>query len=189
MPTLNFYRTRTRLPLAKVRKVTTGYTMVENCEEHASKNTTVNPHLHHVQELVISNKLYPAALLRQWGYNASQDSLLGFFPKRTIFFYKHHISEFENIKLDFKKASEGADFEWSCGCIIRKFTNEELEALCSEPWYPFVGDREPSFFEYGKIWQEKMPTKTPEEIAAVLKDAGLLSDQKAAASVIRSHRS
>ncbi len=190
MTKLNFYVTRTRLPLEKVRKVVTGYTIVENCTNHKSKNTIANPYLNHVQELIISNRQYPAALLRQWGYTSSKKSLFGFFPRRTIFFYKHHISEFENIKPEFKASLEGTEFVWSCGCKIRKFTKDELEELCSEPWYPFIGEREPAFFEYGKKWQEKMPTRTPEEIASVLKDAGLLTDEevKIAASVIRSHR-
>lgn len=191
MPQLKFFLTQTKVPREEVRNVVSGYTMVQNCAHHLANNTRSNPKKNFVQELIIANKKYPAALLRPWGYVATHESVLGEYPSRTIFFYKHPLSELDNIREQFDAAPEGTEFLWSCGCRIRKYTKAELEEICKEPWYPWFGDREPALFTYGHGWKSRRRTTTAQEIADALLEAGVIDDDQAkrVVEVIRSHRS
>ena len=190
MPQLKFYVTQTNLKLEKMGKVLGGYTMVENCPQHKAHNTEANPRLQFIQELIIDCKQFPAALLRPWGYTSTHESRLGVYPRRTIFFYKHHVADFDDMRDDFNNAPEGFHFEWKCGCVVRKYTAQELIELCSDPWYPWFGEREAALFNYGEVWKPRRRTGTAQEIADALLDAGVINDEQAqrVVEVIRSHR-
>jgi hypothetical protein len=195
MPNLKFYETVTNLPVEKIGKVLGGYTIVANCANHQTSPDPYNPALNKVQELVIDNKDYPSALLHPQGYWSSEnDSGLGHFPKRTIFFYKHFFEPFEALKQDFICAPDGAVFNWECGCVIRKYSMAELDELCHFPWFPFLGEVElcciPGDITNPEIVIEKKKTKTSEQIIDLLVAEGLMDVTKAplAVALLKKHR-
>ena len=195
MPNLQFYQTVTNLPLDKVRTVTGGYTMVSNCAAHNVSPDPKNPNLTLVTELVIDNKDYPSAQLYPHGYFSADSDAPGDFPKRTIFFYKHFLESFEKMKKEqFDRAPNGAEFMWECGCVIRKFSMEEIEQLCLYPWFPWIGDVElpfmPTSVENPEVVIERKKTKTAEQVVTLLVEEGFIHPECAdmAIAVIKKHR-
>ena len=189
MPKLRFYKTSTKLSLDKIGVVLGGYTIDKLCEEH-NGSTELNPHLNCIQELIIDSKDYPCAMLRPWGYVSTKETVLGQYPERTIFFYKRFVETFEHMRKQFNSAKEGQRWLWHCGCVIRKYKLEELEELCLNPWYPWIGEYEPAVYVKEQHIQDRKKTGTAEDIASVLRDAGILNDDgyERAVACIKFHR-
>jgi hypothetical protein len=196
MPNLKFYETVTNVPVEKVGKVLGGYKIIANCINHQTSPDPQNPTLNKIQELIIDNKDYPSALLHPNGYIASEmDFGVGHFPKRTIFFYKNYLDSFVELRKDFLCAPDEATFIWECGCVIRKYSMEELHELCHFPWYPFLGEVEicciPGDINNPEVvLTERKKTKTSEQVIELLVAEGLMDPEKAplAIALLKKHR-
>lgn len=109
--------------------------MLRSSETHTNKKDKTK---NLCVELLTKSNLYPCVLLKPNGHVICSETVTGMFPAQTAFYFESITQVFHEIKKQFEELPEGDELDFSCGCHIRKLTQDEIIELCRQEWYPFV---------------------------------------------------